>query len=1163
MYSPNILHKHKNLIRITDMSRDNIAEYVHLQLVLSNYMLNSKGMYCTRSNGIFVVDTPYRYTYLCGDMQFECVFPFTVVDDTTVVKTPSEDSFVILEFGRTPLDKVISDLSRKDTFARHVKKRERWLSQYICKRESDLDAAALSCIQPTNSKILNSYFLKLFSYFPMKPDVIRARKVFETQISNAVSIDEDEPPSPDVAYMKIEGSAYNKFMTSPFPLGLLSTRKIDLFRQYISPQTSMFEIGCEQRDVEFLKTLGCTVNTCSNTELTGKYDYIFCNFSPLIRTDLLTHGLSQASLSNYIILDKTNSSTEYNTRVAEHMYDGGLLFGIIPDGDRINDWITCYGEKDRFGNSLMLKDDSVVIRIGTVTNQVPIVTRENMAKSLGSDFSLVQWEPLFTPRLLAVPDVFSVFVFKKRSKNDYVGKLSTPSANQVDFQLSPLTLKDADDLLEIYNEEGTYQYMAQGTKWAREKVEKFLAFCELDELLDVTKRENYYWGVRVGRKLVGYVGVHTVKYNQQQRKKEFFVTFVIANVWRGKGLGPRALSEAMRLFHISTPQVEHLYADVHESNERSSIALQKAGFKFLLEPSGKHRLTVNVGRKTVYRMHRDLSGFSTEESRRPSGSRDAYFYTLTPSGRELMNKTLKVVMDKGDDISGHIASPMKDAGMEFEAENLTTNPRAFGRMGYVMSEIMDLCMNIPGNKYVDADAITLVLTTDEDLRQFAPDEVFQRTFPYKKYFLQDFRTMFKRLKEQSVTVTKTGDDSLWACVRDYPTDTRRVDALTDIVVEPVRIRCSEDRKESPLETWKTLLNDNEYSLVGLDDWTNDKTMAEDVRERIYALNRGCNLFNVSFCKALYCKFGWGKSKVVGCKPGLKILDCAAGWGDRLVAALAVDASMYVAWDPNPHLQDVYREIIQQTRGLRSKCDVKIFEAPMEDHEGYISNEMKGVFDIVISSPPFFVQEHYEGEETSTKRYKTEKEWIEKYFKVMLRCGISSLVDNGAFVLYLPHYLYVVAQSYLSSLNAQYEGKAAFIQNIEGTGKEGRKRYAYIWRKKAVAVTKQMDVNSPIAVLKSRLYIADDGLAKTIYDNWYQRSKVAEIIDKLNHKMYVKEKFNAIKMSVASSLRQFLNPGLGDSQITFVFLQLYSERIMTLGQKASTILSEIFENRSKL
>ena len=256
------------------------------------------------------------------------------------------------------------------------------------------------------------------------------------------------------------------------------------------------------------------------------------------------------------------------------------------------------------------------------------------------------------------------------------GEARQKPSDSVAFHLTLLTKEDQDELFELVNQKDTYEFLANGAVWTKEKVANFLHYCEQDETeTDVNKRENFYWairsGIRSGRceeskeeretaermvagqreslpqdktkggesasvnlgehtqnKLLGYVGVHTVRYDRipvdvgrnknadsigRGRLREgnsqvgtfsatpaqgllepegggslpasgrkFFVTFVVGVDARGKGIGVRALQEGLAKFHEKMPHVSEVFADVHEGNERSVRALRKAGFANLL-----------------------------------------------------------------------------------------------------------------------------------------------------------------------------------------------------------------------------------------------------------------------------------------------------------------------------------------------------------------------------------------------------------------------------------------------------------------------------------------------------------------------------------------------------------------------------------------------------
>ena len=86
---------------------------------------------------------------------------------------------------------------------------------------------------------------------------------------------------------------------------------------------------------------------------------------------------------------------------------------------------------------------------------------------------------------------------------------------------------------------------------------------------------------------------------------------------------------------------------------------------------------------------------------------------------------------------------------------------------------------------------------------------------------------------------------------------------------------------------------------------------------------------------------------------LRILDMSAGWGDRLLGAIALDAAEYRAFDPNAALQpghdqirEMYLEPAQRENFTVTYTGFERAELP-ENH-----------FDLMFSSPPFFDFEIY-------------------------------------------------------------------------------------------------------------------------------------------------------------------------------------------------------------
>jgi RimJ/RimL family protein N-acetyltransferase len=187
----------------------------------------------------------------------------------------------------------------------------------------------------------------------------------------------------------------------------------------------------------------------------------------------------------------------------------------------------------------------------------------------------------------------------------------------MEFDLSPFSPEDERDLLTMVNDDDSFAHIGQGIQWTPEKTKQFLKFCSEDETLPPSARCNYYWAVRIKGRLVGMVGLHTIKYDKAaiRGEKKFFATFLVSRTERGRSLGVLSLQAAIERFQKAQPLVTAVFADIHESNARSLRALEKAGFSFVEDPTqadGHARL--RVGKKLLLRLRLNLKLIEREEA---------------------------------------------------------------------------------------------------------------------------------------------------------------------------------------------------------------------------------------------------------------------------------------------------------------------------------------------------------------------------------------------------------------------------------------------------------------------------------------------------------------------------------------------------------------------
>lgn len=236
-------------------------------------------------------------------------------------------------------------------------------------------------------------------------------------------------------------------------------------------------------------------------------------------------------------------------------------------------------------------------------------------------------------------------------------------------------------------------------------------------------------------------------------------------------------------------------------------------------------------------------------------------------------------------------------------------------------------------------------------------ETQENTFPWIRNQIEDPTLLFQYLREYQPTISNeksTYKYIVWKSKKynqnkfrntNYlsfltgKTDYEKIDRLVDYFNENPRMHAKRrDKKYTPMEIWenpKRLENDkNHNSLENV-----------SIRDKIWKLGYECNAFKATLAKSIYHFFH-----------AKRILDFSAGWGDRLLAAIAHKAHRYLGYDPNTELQKGYQEIIT----LFSKENYsqnKKYEIIAEPFETATLPENE-TFDLICTSPPYFDFEVY-------------------------------------------------------------------------------------------------------------------------------------------------------------------------------------------------------------
>jgi len=161
-----------------------------------------------------------------------------------------------------------------------------------------------------------------------------------------------------------------------------------------------------------------------------------------------------------------------------------------------------------------------------------------------------------------------------------------------------------------------------------------------------------------------------------------------------------------------------------------------------------------------------------------------------------------------------------------------------------------------------------------------------------------------------------------------------------------------------------------------------------------------------------------------------MLDPCAGWGGRLVGASIKNIPRYIGIESNKNLRDPYSRL---SNFLQDKSHTQI---DMRWCDALDIDYTKLDYDLVLTSPPYFNLEKYNGMRT----YRTKHEWKEQFYKPVFTRIFESLRVGGAMALNINTELYVffVLQFGIESFRIQMDSRGRDNKYTE---------YVYVWIKR--------------------------------------------------------------------------------------------------------------------
>lgn len=208
--------------------------------------------------------------------------------------------------------------------------------------------------------------------------------------------------------------------------------------------------------------------------------------------------------------------------------------------------------------------------------------------------------------------------------------------------------------------------------------------------------------------------------------------------------------------------------------------------------------------------------------------------------------------------------------------------------------------------------------------------------------------------------------------------------------------------------------------------------------------------------------------------GKRWLDISAGWGDRLLAACALDM-YYDGFDPNVLLKPAHDQMLKDFGTGKQQVDYRPFEEVV----------LTEAYDVILTSPPYFNLEVYVADQAgqSIVNYPDQAAWMVDFLFKSIAKAWRALKDGGYLILHLGD-TQTIRSAEATNLFINQLPQSSWEGVIGLKGEAGYYRPVWIWSKS----------NNPVKWTKStasKSQVQDSTLRST-YPEYYARLKTYEI-----------------------------------------------------------------------
>ena len=144
------------------------------------------------------------------------------------------------------------------------------------------------------------------------------------------------------------------------------------------------------------------------------------------------------------------------------------------------------------------------------------------------------------------------------------------------IKLKNIAKSDFDQIYSIVSKEEVMKFVNNGFSWDKEKVQRFIDYCIIEQKLDKIKRQTYYYKiVDLNNIIIGIIGFHPMK----GFKGDYLTVFFDLNQ-QGKGYFSKSLQELKKKIKQNKPNLKYIISLVNEKNKNMNEISKK---KFVFE----------------------------------------------------------------------------------------------------------------------------------------------------------------------------------------------------------------------------------------------------------------------------------------------------------------------------------------------------------------------------------------------------------------------------------------------------------------------------------------------------------------------------------------------------------------------------------------------------